>query len=229
MSDYRLGQRLASAASLVREGALLADVGTDHAYLPIALIRDGKISAAICSDINKGPLERAEEHIAEAGLSERIELILTPGAAALAGKGITDLAVCGMGGELIASIIDGAPFLKDENINLVLQPMSKAEALRAYLWDNGFVIDEELYSTDDGKYYVCMSAHYAGSATSYTDCELYFGKDVRAAVASECGRLYVDNKLASLRRAAEGKTAGGDPSPSERAIIDRVEKLLAKG
>ena len=226
MSEYRLGNRLASAAALVREGAYLADVGTDHAYLPIALMKEGRISAAICSDINKGPLERAKDHVAESGLSGRVELMLAPGASAIAGRGVTDVAICGMGGELIASIINDAPYLKDKDINLVLQPMSKVEALRAYLWDNGFDIVREIYSVDDGKYYVCFSAHYTGEKSDYTEPELYFGRNISAALLTESGRAYVENKLASLRRAAEGKRAGGDPSPSEMVILEQVEKLL---
>lgn len=229
MSEYGLSGRLSSAASLVREGARLADVGTDHAYLPIALLKCGKINSAVCSDINEGPLARARENVEKAGLSSAVTLMLSSGAASLSGMAITDYTVCGMGGELIASIIEDAPHLKDRNIRLILQPMSKAEALRKYLWDNGFSIDREVYSSDDGKYYVCLLAHFSGNVEPYTVGELYFGKNVAEAAGTEDGRAYIEVKLSSLRRARDGKAKSGENDSIEAQIVNNIEHLLVKG
>ena len=229
MSEYGLSGRLSSAASLVRVGARLADIGTDHAYLPITLLKCGKIKSAVCSDVNEGPLARAKENVEEAGLSSAVTLMLCPGAASLSGMAITDYAVCGMGGELIASIIEEAPHLRDGDIRLILQPMSKAEALRKYLWENGFSIDREVYSSDDGKYYVCLLAHFSGQREAYTDSELYFGKSVREAAESKEGRAYIEAKLSSLRRARDGKAKSGKTDSKEAQIVNKIEHLLVKG
>ena len=96
-----LNARLSSVAEFVRQDAIFADIGTDHAYLPLFLLGCGRIGQAYCSDVNAGPLERARINAAEAGLSDKITFTLADGAAALAGLGITDYAICGMGGECI--------------------------------------------------------------------------------------------------------------------------------
>ena len=101
--------RLASAAELVRQNAIFADIGTDHAYLPLFLLESGRINFAYCSDINEGPLASARKNAEERGMVDKMDFILTDGATVLRDRGITDYAICGMGGELIADIIHRAP------------------------------------------------------------------------------------------------------------------------
>ena len=108
MINSSLDKRLLSCADYVRAGAVFADIGTDHGYLPLFLLRSGRIERAYLSDVNEGPLSSARANAASEGLLDRCEFTLADGAAALSGKGITDYAICGMGGELIASIIDAA-------------------------------------------------------------------------------------------------------------------------
>ena len=151
MNKCALNARLLSAAELTRQDATFADIGTDHAYLPLFLLDTGRIRYAYCSDINEGPLASAKRNAEERGRLSDTEFILTDGATVLAGKGITDYAICGMGGELIADIIDRAPHLKDSNVNLILQPMTKQEKLRTYLASSGFSVTNESYSYDGGK------------------------------------------------------------------------------
>jgi tRNA (adenine22-N1)-methyltransferase len=147
---------------LFRQDAVFADIGTDHAYLPIFLLREGRIRRAFCSDVNEGPLNKAKENAIDSGIVSGIEFYLTDGAAELFGKGITDFAICGMGGELIARIISEAPFLRDEGINLILQPMTKQAYLRRYLAEEGFSVKAEAYSADGHKNYVCFLVSYTG-------------------------------------------------------------------
>ena len=123
MKEPRINGRLLSAAEFVRQGARFVDIGTDHAYLPLFLLKSGRVESAICADINEGPLESAKSNAKEAGVTENIDFVLTDGASALSDRGVTDVAICGMGGELIADIIDRAPFLKDANIRLILGPI----------------------------------------------------------------------------------------------------------
>jgi len=222
-----INKRLLVCSELVRAGSVLADVGTDHAYLPIYLLEKGIIERAIASDINQGPLNKARENIERAGFIHKVELCLCNGAAALSGAGATDYAVCGMGGELIAEIIEHAPHLKDKNINLILQPMSKPEALREYLYSNGFEIVKERYVTDTGKHYVCILARFTGVNTTYTESDLYFGKEEAfyAAMGEELFE-YMNSKLESLKRTIEGKRAGGLDAHREEHLALALENRM---
>ena len=127
----------------MRRGAYFADIGTDHAYLAIELLRSGKVERAVLSDINRGPLARAEENAREAGVLDRAELVLSDGASHLEAYPVTDVAVLGMGGELIAAIVSAAPCLKREGVRLILGPMTRPEALRRALFEGGFSIDDD--------------------------------------------------------------------------------------
>ena len=100
MATSRIDARLLSAAEYVRAGAVFADIGTDHGYLPVFLLKNGIIERAVLTDINEHPLESARESVRAEGLSDRVDFYLTDGALGLEGLGITDVAVCGMGGEL---------------------------------------------------------------------------------------------------------------------------------
>ena len=133
MIKSALNARLLSAAEMVRQDAIFADVGTDHAYLPLFLLEEGRIKRAFCSDINKGPLDSARRTAAERGLEDKITFVLADGATALRDKNITDYAICGMGGELIAKIIEDSPHLYDTDVHLIIQPMSRQAILRKFL------------------------------------------------------------------------------------------------
>ena len=122
--------RLLSAAKFVRQGAYVCDVGTDHAYLPVYLVLTGRAARALASDINKGPVMRAKKSVIKYGVSDKIDVALSNGLAGAESYPVTDIIIAGMGGELIASIIDAAPWTKNTSIRLVLQPMTHSEILR---------------------------------------------------------------------------------------------------
>lgn len=175
-----LDGRMATAASLVRKNAKIADIGTDHGYLPITLLREGKISFAAAADIRKGPLDRAMANAEKYGVANQIQFFLTDGLQniPLAKLGITDIVICGMGGEGIAKILSGNAYIKKENINLVLQPMTAIGKLRAFLTQNGFNIVEERITSSNGKLYQCIAAQYDGVFRTYTPVELLLGKKI---------------------------------------------------
>lgn len=225
MSKFSLNSRLRSAAGFVRQGATFADIGTDHAYLPIFLLNEGKISRAHLSDINEGPLESARSNVCEAGFSDRVDFHLTNGATALLGLGITDFAICGMGGELIAEIIQAAPYLADEKINLILQPMSRQAYLRTYLASHGFIILDESYSYDAGKYYVCILASYRGGVRQISPSEAEIGIENTRPCEKEARVGYLYRRAAALSRAVCGK---GEAAETERAVLSDVLSRLSE-
>lgn len=218
--------RLLSSADFVRAGAVLADVGTDHGYLPIFLLKSGKITRAVLSDINEGPLASARANIEEAGLADKCELVLTDGAGALAGRGITDYAICGMGGELIAEIVDKAPEMKTPGVRLILQPMSRQAHLRKFLYENGFSILEERYSTADGKSYLCILAEYSATPRELSEEEYELGADAPHVIDKEDYLRFLRKKYDSVSRVIEGKALGKDNADSERRLRDIIKDRI---
>ena len=190
------------------------------------LLNSGKISRAVCADINEGPLNSARANAAEAGLLESVEFVLTDGAAALAGQGITDYTVCGMGGELIAAIIDRAPHLKDRNVNLILGPMSRQGVLRRYLAAEGFSVRSESYSCDGGKYYVTLLASYTGEAREIDDIEAEIGFKNAEYVNNSAQIGYLEAKLKAFKKKHDGMILGGEDAPKEKIIMEKIEEQL---
>lgn len=226
MINSALNARLLSAAELTRQDATFADIGTDHAYLPLFLLDSGRIKFAYCCDINEGPLASARKNTEQRGRLHQTEFILTDGAAVLSGKGITDYAICGMGGELIADILDRAPHLKDRGVNLILQPMSRQEKLRIYLASAGFSITRESYSYDAGKYYVCILATYNGISRQISSLEAIAGSSDSLFSGKENRLMYLESKLSSLKRAADGKRDAGIDCADDEELISALSELI---
>ncbi len=225
MKSPAIGKRLLSASGFVRQGAYFADIGTDHAYLPLFLLGEGRISRAVCADINEGPLESARRNAEEFGYDDSISFVLTDGAAGLSGMGITDYAICGMGGELICDIIERSPHLKEKGVRLVLQPMSRQSALRKYLAKNGFATVGEEYSCDSGKYYLCLAAEYVGKEREISDFEAEFGEVGPRASFSESKLGYFEVKINALRRAIDGKRMSGQNPPEEKLLSELMWRM----
>ena len=135
----KLDERLAAAASFVRTDRRICDVGTDHALLPCFLCEQGAMSV-IASDVNANPLEAARANIEKYGFSDRITLLQSDGLRSV--PPCDDIIIAGMGGELIAQIIGGCSFVSGDT-RFILQPMTKAEILRRYLYANGYEILQE--------------------------------------------------------------------------------------
>ena len=172
----KLDSRLMAIANLVRKDKTFADIGTDHAYLPVYLVEKGIISKAIASDLRKGPLENAKDSVVSYGFSEQIELRLSDGLNSFQENEVQEIAVAGMGGLLISQFIERTKWLKNEDVHLILQPMTHIEELRKTLFDNGFIIDKEVVAEDGDKLYIILSVYYYNDATAYTDLDLIVGK-----------------------------------------------------
>ncbi len=158
MRQLELTPRLLAVARLVPRGARFADVGTDHAYLPVWLIRQGIISSAIATDLRPGPLERARETLERFRLTGTVQLRLCDGLQGVRPGEVDTVAIAGMGGETIAEILSGAPWLKEMGVRLVLQPMSTQRELRLWLREHAFRIDFETVAEEDGTFYNVLLA-----------------------------------------------------------------------
>lgn len=227
MNKPNLDARLLSVANFVREGAYACDIGTDHAYLPVYLVLTGRAERALASDINKGPVMRAEESVAKYGVSDKIKVILSDGLAGAENYPVTDIIVAGMGGELIASILEAAKWTRNEKYRLILQPMTHAEILRKYLADNGFaVIDEDIVAEpNDKKIYQIICAEFSGKAEPYTTDELYLGRYNILRGGEEFVKLCERLKKINLEIKRAKESAGQDTSIEEE-IISVADKYL---
>lgn len=154
----QISKRLEAVADMVTPGCHIADIGTDHAYIPIYLAQAGKIVRAVAMDVNKGPLERAKEHICSYGLESMIETRLSDGLDALQPGEADQIVIAGMGGPLIVRILrDGVEKLTEE-CELILQPQSEIQSVRAYLKEMNYCILREEMICEEGKYYPMMKA-----------------------------------------------------------------------
>ena len=151
-----LSKRLTAVAGLVTEGASVADIGTDHGYIPIHLIEQGLSPKVIAMDINKGPLERARIHIAGYGMSDRIETRLSDGLAALQPGEVDEIIAAGMGGGLVIHILEEGKEVVSRLTGCILQPQSEIQKVREYLAEHGFMLEAEDMVKEDGKYYPMM-------------------------------------------------------------------------
>ncbi len=147
---------MSAVASMVTPGNILADIGTDHGYVPIALIQKGKIPKAIAMDINVGPLMRANEHIAKCQLEEYIQTRLSDGVEALKVGEADSILIAGMGGDLVIRILQNGTEVCRAAKELILQPQSELKRVREFLRDHNYKIVDEDMILEDGKYYPMM-------------------------------------------------------------------------
>ena len=222
----RLDHRLATVPPFVRPGAVVADVGTDHAYLPIMLVGSGRATRAIASDIHRGPIERAAQHVAEYGLSDRIDTVLTDGLEGIRPYAPTDIIIFGMGGELIARILSDAPWVKDTGIRLILQPMTHAECVRTYLAEQGFSLVDEVLSRESGKIYQTIVAEYTGEPYVIDEVTAELGRFANQKKDEPLRVPFITHRIEVLEAAAAGKERAGVDTAAERRYIEQLKACL---
>lgn len=225
MQKVTLDARLLSAASLVT-GDFIADVGTDHGFLPIYLAQSGKVKRAVASDIRPEPLKKARDNIEKHCLSDKIETVLTDGLDGLEKYPLTDVIVAGMGGMTIIEILQKAPFVKERRTHLIVQPMQHITETRRYLCENGFFIEKEALSQDDGKIYQTLSAKYDGERRSLSPLEETLGA-YTVAHKSENPELFnrwCDKYVRVLRAKIDGHAVAGTDAEKEKALLCAIEK-----
>lgn len=156
-----LDERLSLCAEFVSGIGTVCDVGTDHAYLVAELIKSGKCSSAIACDIADGPLNFAKQTVKKNAIEDKVKIVRSDGLDNISPDGITDVVIAGMGGELIRDIVVRTEWLKN-NVNLILQPMTKPEVLRETLYQNGYFIKEEKCAVDKTHAYSVMKVLFCG-------------------------------------------------------------------
>ena len=222
MKSIILGPRLKTAADMVRKGARVADIGTDHAYLVAYLLLNDICTFGYACDINPNPLKKAEKTIKENLLEERAKLVLCDGLSSLSQDSADDFVIAGMGGETIISILDNCSWSKDETKHYVLQPMTKASLLRNYLCENGFEIKDETAVKDSNRIYTVMSVYYTGNAFTPDFVFSQLGK-LSTKKDSESAE-YIKNRAAAILKKADG-LAKNDPESAEK-IYKMYESIV---
>ena len=239
--SVKLTPRLMTAVPFVRGGRLLADIGTDHAYLPIYLCEqgiltpvtsgNGEILCALAADINKGPVERADQHIAAAGLMSRIKTRQTDGLDGLDAYDPADIVIFGMGGELIAAILAASPWVNREGRRLILQPMTHAEKLREYLLSAGFVIVGETLSREGDRIYqtVCAEPTPEGSTPpALSSAQLAVGEPRFHGGDPEQKSLYralIDKTIRTETGARDARRRAGQETTDQDRLIASLTAL----
>lgn len=218
----KLSNRLSAVASFIKAGSIVADIGTDHAYLPIWLAINKVAVLIISTDIKEGPVNKAKCNIASCGLSDRIKVVKTDGLRGIADYSPDVVVIAGMGGELIRDIIKDTLFIVQNKVRLVLQPMTRTAILRRFLYDNGFEIIGEKLAYDD-RIYEIICSEYDGKKHLYNDLELLIGKKN----IEECGELlgkHIDHRLDVLKLKTEGyKRASLDTSADDLLTSELIK------
>lgn len=221
-SMLKLTERLQLVADLLDPCECFADIGTDHAYLPVWILQNGKARYAVAADINPNPLKNARNTLAQYGFAEQIELRLSDGLQNIAPWEVQAVAVAGMGGNQIADMITGTPWLQDEKIQLVLQPMTHFEDVRRALRENGFSVLCEETVAEGERVYLVLSARYSGERKMLPDWADYAG--LLPQNLTKTNILFLQKVLARLQKRANAlKTA--EPQESERLseIIKEIQ------
>ncbi len=214
----KLSSRLQMVADEVRHGKKVADIGTDHAYIPAYLIENGISPSAIAADIGTGPLENAQKVVSSSPeFQEKITLCLSDGLKEISPDDAEDIIIAGMGGILISEILTSAPWVKNETKRLILQPMSHAEDVRRYLCENGFEIIKEKACSDTKHRYLCIVAEFKSKPNDKT--EAFYYKGLIEHVDTEDAEKYHLSRMASLIKKRDAlKNAGQDISDIDKII-----------
>ncbi len=206
-----LSPRLQMVADLVPEGARLADIGTDHAYLPACLLLNGKISAAIAADLRSGPLSRAKLTAEEYGLGHCISFCLCDGLQGISADRVDAVAIAGMGGETIKEILCAAPWTRERAVPLILQPMSTMLELRRWLMEHGYCIQKEMLAQEEDTIYTAFLVQ-AGEMPPMSAAELYAGQNSHDPLRG----VWLDRLLHKTTIALEGVSRSSHPQAQQR-------------
>lgn len=219
-----LTPRLAAVAAHVLAGAPMADVGTDHAVLPVYLVASGRVPRAVASDRLPGPLAAARRTVLAAGVADRVDLRLGEGLAVLAPGEVACVTLAGMGGALMARILGARPQVLAKLELLVLQPNTGEDTLRRWLAGHGWRLAAEELVADGGRGYVVLVAA-PGAPGPLTEADFLLGPHLRRR-GGAAFRRYVQGELARVRRALVGAQQARRPDADKLAGLAQRVRLL---
>ncbi|MEG1409913.1 MAG: class I SAM-dependent methyltransferase [Terrisporobacter sp.] len=223
----KLTNRLLKIASLVTPNKRLADIGTDHGYIPVYLLNKGIIDYAILADINKGPLENARSEVNRNKLQDKVDLRLGSGIEVLKKGEVEEIIIAGMGGILIGELLEANKEVAKSSERLILQPMQAQEDLRIYLLNNGYEILDECLEKEDFRLYEIIVAKYSGKNTKVED-EIYY--EIGQKLIENKDELlveFIDNKIKKYNNIIEklGDKESEVVVSKRNFANDRIEKL----
>ena len=211
-----LTPRLHTIAEQVPQGARLADVGTDHGYLPVWLLRCGCIDSAIATDLREGPLSRSQETAQRFGVAEQISFRLCDGLSAICPEEADTVVIAGMGGETIVSILEAAPWTREGTL-LLLQPMTGFAVLRLWLQENGYQIMGERIACEGKRLYSILTVK-GGEMSPMSPAELWAGRQNGGPLRRE----YLALMRKKVEKALYGQQAAQAPDQSRIEELNRV-------
>lgn len=221
MKRIKLTPRLSSVASFVKKGSTVADVGTDHGFIPVYLIQNGISPFAIASDINSGPLESAVRTAREYSVSDKISFVCAPGLDGVEERSVDTVIIAGMGGETIVGILDAAPWLKDNKTHIILQPQSKQELLEDFLNSNGYEVNSAKLVKDSGRLYMVLSLKFEG--VRKRGSTTFFAEFLKSDILF---KEYAEGIIKKLNLRKQGLLSANIKDESELEYIEDTVKYL---
>lgn len=208
MKELRISKRLKTAADMVIAGNTAADIGTDHAYLPIYLIGSKRADYVYACDIRKEPLKRAQNHIRMYGMQDKIEVRLSDGLCALEKGEMDTIVICGMGGKLMQKILFEGMDRLTSGMQLILSPQSEIRNFRYFLDKAGIAVTDEEMVMEDNQYYWIMDCRYVNRTISnHTEVQLRYGQSL------------IDKKSQELKSYLNAEIK------SAKILLDRLSKM----
>lgn len=233
MAELQLTPRLSSIATLIPPNSKIADVGTDHALLPISLLRRGIIRSAIASDMREGPLENAFKNMQEFHCQDRLSLRLGAGLERVHPGECDTVVIAGMGGTTIAGILQDAPWTQEGEHTLLLQPMTMIPELRQYLWSHNYEITRELVCSEDRRYYLILRAVGQGRkplapAADITEC-YYSEALLQDPRAQEYLTFLLRHENHVLHGMLQGQSTAAARIMRQKAIVENIAGRVRGG
>lgn len=224
----KLGSRLAALAAFVPQGTRMADIGTDHAYLPIELVQKNIALSAVAADVHIGPYQAAKVNIEGLGLSNKISVRLGDGLSVLSPGEVDIVVIAGMGGGTIIEILNSNPKITSSLSRLILQPMVATGLVRRWLNTNGWKIVDEALIQEDGKLYEVVVAEHG--MTLITEPIMYDIGLVLWDKKPDLLKLHMENLIAQTERVLYEMAASNTArkSPKYNEYLERRKQLEAK-
>ena len=227
MKEFKISNRLLKCAEMVNSGAKIADIGTDHAYIPIYLALNGKISYALACDISPGPLNNAKNNIEKYKFDKIIKTRLSDGLESIEENEADEIIIAGMGGNTIIKILQDCKWKNKKEKKFILQPVQHEDDLRLYLAESGHKITKEKAVICSGKVYTVMVAVFTGVPYSLSPEEVYIGK--LSQNLDNDAKAYIKKQIKNLRNHRDGAHHKENRSEEEyySGIIKNLENICS--